>query len=675
MSHLIRRALTVFTATTLSVGVAIAGVGVAQAAEDNVIPDAALRECIATAMHWAGTGASPGHPDYATEAESISEDDLQALLNAWYVDNYWYSSLQCSGVASLEGLDVLAGLQHADVFHYFFSSGGTITDVTPLANLTGLVSLDLTGNEISDVSALAGLTNLISLNLDDNQVDISSLGGLTALSQLHLRNNQITDISALAGLNNLGDLSLGNNQVSDVVALAGLTKLYRLHLNDNQIVDVSPLVGLTNLSYLNVANNKVVDISALAPLLNATAINPYSDVTYHQLQQVSFNGNQITDLSSLARDADGQVRAGNTAGLASEYAGNWGGFMGQTVPALTAVAGTTVALPTVRTASDSVYPIVWRVTGDADINADGTITYKSAGPVQLSWSNPMPATSGAAWAGETETTVTVSTFTGVVSVNVTKAPSVPVEPSAPDSDADKDTVVASTTGGAARLADGVDYYTISASINSDTGTPLVGFAGLLSATPPAGVTVGAWTDNGDGTYSAPVTSAAPGNYVVEVALDGTPIGSIPVNFIAATISQTVRLLTEPQHADGLGFLPGEQVQVTVHSDPIDLGRLTANGVGVVSVDFTVPATFDVGRHTVSFVGATSGSVVVAFDVLAPSAPGVPSAPSAPGGAETGGVVLVSDESAPMGVALAIICLVAAGFAGVMARPRARHAMR
>ncbi|MEQ8962781.1 MAG: leucine-rich repeat domain-containing protein, partial [Coleofasciculus sp. C2-GNP5-27] len=49
-----------------------------------------------------------------------------------------------------------------------------IKDVSPLAKLTSLESLDLTNNQITDISSLAGLTSLEVLYLTGNAIPSDS---------------------------------------------------------------------------------------------------------------------------------------------------------------------------------------------------------------------------------------------------------------------------------------------------------------------------------------------------------------------------------------------------------------------------------------------------------------------------------------------------------------------
>ncbi|WP_092558319.1 copper amine oxidase [Herbiconiux ginsengi] len=57
---------------------------------------------------------------------------------------------------------------------------------------------------------------------------------------------------------------------------------------------------------------------------------------------------------------------------------------------------------------------------------------------------------------------------------------------------------------------------------------------------------------------------------------------------------------------GGGFAAGEDVAVTLHSDPISVGTLKADGVGELSGTLTLPATAPLGAHTLRAVGSDSG---------------------------------------------------------------------
>ena len=119
-------------------------------------------------------------------------------------------------------------------------------DITPLAGLTRLESLQMGGVVIDDLSALSGLQNLMSLTVFNGEqpLNLTPLAKLTNLEALTLRNNQIVDISALSGLGKLRYLDLEGNQISDVTPLAGLSALNRLFLSGNPISDYSALTAV-----------------------------------------------------------------------------------------------------------------------------------------------------------------------------------------------------------------------------------------------------------------------------------------------------------------------------------------------------------------------------------------------------------------------------------------------
>ena len=104
-----------------------------------------------------------------------------------------------------------------------YLAGDEISDISPLAGLTGLTHLDLHGNDISDISALVNLTNLECLELRNNDIsDISPIAGLTQLKWLNLSENAISEVSPIASLANLTWLDLSNNRISNFSPLDGL---------------------------------------------------------------------------------------------------------------------------------------------------------------------------------------------------------------------------------------------------------------------------------------------------------------------------------------------------------------------------------------------------------------------------------------------------------------------
>jgi large repetitive protein len=96
-----------------------------------------------------------------------------------------------------------------------------VTDISPLANLTKLVDLNIHTQDISDLTPLSDLTSLVELRLAANTfTDLSPLRGLSSLQYLELTGNNITDITPLSSLTNLMQLDLRfNPELSNIQAL------------------------------------------------------------------------------------------------------------------------------------------------------------------------------------------------------------------------------------------------------------------------------------------------------------------------------------------------------------------------------------------------------------------------------------------------------------------------
>ena len=69
--------------------------------------------------------------------------------------------------------------------------------------------------------------------LRQSGIDLSPLAGLTNLETLDIAFNDITDLSPLAGLSNLTELFVGFNAITDLSPLAGLTTLETLDIQFN----------------------------------------------------------------------------------------------------------------------------------------------------------------------------------------------------------------------------------------------------------------------------------------------------------------------------------------------------------------------------------------------------------------------------------------------------------
>ena len=276
-----------------------------------------------------GALRSPYTIELHLSGSSLDSDVFLGLSLFKYLKRLELQYNQISDISPLAGLTNLTSLNLRD---------NKINDISPLTGLVNLTSLNLCNNQISDITPVFGLPKLESLDLSDMRTpsvdgvqgelirsitDLTQFAGFTNLNELRLSNHLISDVSPLANLTNLTELKLGDNKISDITPLAGLTNLESLdldrqreeHIDDggretflNTLSDLSPLAGLTNLTSLNLDYNDISDITPLGALINLNILrltggDGISDITalagLTNLTSLHLGSNEISDLSPL----------------------------------------------------------------------------------------------------------------------------------------------------------------------------------------------------------------------------------------------------------------------------------------------------------------------------------------------------------------------------------------
>jgi len=158
---------------------------------------------------------------------------------------------------------------------------------------------------------------------------------------------------------------------------------------------------------------------------------------------------------------------------------------------------------------------------------------------------------------------------------------------------------------------------------------------------------------------------------------GTGAQSLAASGAVATIELSSMSLSPGQNVvvTGHGWVPGEQVSITVHSTPIQFPPVMVNPDGSLpTMTVTVPTDFESGTHTLTAVGSQSGTVTLSFQVLATggeSAAGV-SAEVPTGESSQGGVSATTGGHAVPGAGLGWLvgaAFVAAGLGVAVVRRR------
>ena len=251
------------------------------------IPDPNLRAAIAEEL-----GKSPNAP--------ITVEEMERLRNL---------DAQNRDIHDLTGLQFATNLDELVLGHWG-GKGNQVSDLSPIASLTGLRLLFLHNNPISDISLLKGL-NLTRLVLNGTLVsDLSPVRSLTKLTELVLDDTLVTDLSPVAGLINLEWIAFsdGNGKISDISPLAGLINLRRINTWGNPISDLSPLAGLTKMERVDICGADLSDLTPLTKLPNLKELylggNRISDISLLAgltgLTRLSVENNDISDISPLA---------------------------------------------------------------------------------------------------------------------------------------------------------------------------------------------------------------------------------------------------------------------------------------------------------------------------------------------------------------------------------------
>ena len=188
--------------------------------------------------------------------------------------------------------------------------GGTqLADITPLANVGTLESLDLVETNVSDISAIVRLVSLKHLNLAASAVsDVSSLSRITSLEQLSLAATQVADVSGLGTLKELRFLDLSGTQVSNITPLMDLCSLEWVSLRNTGVDDVSAISMLSSLRHVNLTDTPTSDLSPLRHLsqlqelrlMNTQVMDLWPLVGLRSLTELDLMDTRVSDVEALA---------------------------------------------------------------------------------------------------------------------------------------------------------------------------------------------------------------------------------------------------------------------------------------------------------------------------------------------------------------------------------------
>ena len=194
----------------------------------------------------------------------------------------------------------IKGMEYAENLQYVSLPYQPIEDLSPLANLTKVRYINITGNgKIKDFSFLDKLVNIEELHMRMAKIqNIGALKNFTKLYYLDADSCDISDFSPLSNLVNLKYLNLDKNNFKEdsAEAFSKLVNLEVLNINNKsinyalgiypkKIKSIEPLKNLTKLKEFHATGHDISDISILKNM--------------KELTTVFLTGNKVQDLSPI----------------------------------------------------------------------------------------------------------------------------------------------------------------------------------------------------------------------------------------------------------------------------------------------------------------------------------------------------------------------------------------
>jgi len=144
-----------------------------------------------------------------------------------------------------------------DSFGRDFGPWPHVLDLSPIGKLSTINLVRFEINAIQDITVLGSLPLETLFLYSETLSDLSPLAKVTGLGAALVRGKSITDVAPLAAaLRSAGaKVSITETSISNVSPLAALTNVGVLDLHDNLITDISPLVNLPTILSLTVTGN------------------------------------------------------------------------------------------------------------------------------------------------------------------------------------------------------------------------------------------------------------------------------------------------------------------------------------------------------------------------------------------------------------------------------------
>ena len=236
--------------------------------------------------------------------------DLRPLAELTQLETLWLSNNQITDITPLRGLKELRDLHLTGnkvtdlrIFSELAVSdlrlgGNGITDISALRemnqNTLGFIALDLSNNAIRDVTPLAKLGRVTSLNLANNRIPNVDALDNPELNWLDLEGNQLTKVPDLRKLAGLAHINLKRNPIADYADLAAMKK-------DRPRLDIAADEAFTRAFEGSIPAKKELEGS---PLLGEWRSDPIESEWGPMVLELRFKANGMVYQGMLSADAE-----------------------------------------------------------------------------------------------------------------------------------------------------------------------------------------------------------------------------------------------------------------------------------------------------------------------------------------------------------------------------------
>lgn len=201
-------------------------------------------------------------------------DEKQAMTNWWNEMSYEWQSIfrKITNKADSVGLSDIR--QMNAITELDLSNNQLIQNIEPLARLTNLQKLNISGTRINDLTPIRNLTELQEVDASRTAItDIAVLKYANKIARLNIENTAVSDISVLKKMPLLQVLDASDTKASDYTPLTDLTSLVNLDLSGTSLQSLIPLQNLSSLQVLDISATQVLDLKPISGLTSITELS------------------------------------------------------------------------------------------------------------------------------------------------------------------------------------------------------------------------------------------------------------------------------------------------------------------------------------------------------------------------------------------------------------------